>query len=89
MSLLWVKTTNKLEELVKQAHKGEDYNETLSELKQYHHKIARDLLGELPEKYMKFEEQLQTTLVGLNECDDMLAYDKVVAFRGANVHIHN
>ncbi|MEP0987709.1 aspartate kinase [Ekhidna sp.] len=74
------KTTNKLEKLVKQAHKGEDYSETLSELKQYHHKIARDLLGELPEKYLKFEEQLQTTLVGLNECDDMLAYDKVVPF---------
>lgn len=72
------KTTNKLEELVKQAHAGSDYMGSLNELKAYHHEIAEELLGELPELYLQFERSLEGALKDLNQCDPMLAYDKVV-----------
>ncbi len=72
------KTTNKLEELVKQAHNKEDYGASLAELKTYHHEIAEDLLGELPERYLEFEKSLEESLETLHQYDSMLAYDKVV-----------
>ena len=72
------KTTNKLEELVKQAHEGKDYSQTLKELKVYHHEIARDLLGQLPERYIEFEKSLEQALKELNGCEPMLAYDRIV-----------
>ncbi|WP_424963546.1 aspartate kinase [Ekhidna sp.] len=74
------KTTNKLEELVKQAHAGDDYSQTLKELKDYHHEIAQDLLDELPERYIQFEQSLEQVLKELNNCEPMLAYDKVVPY---------
>ncbi|WP_420577547.1 aspartate kinase [Ekhidna sp.] len=72
------KTTNKLEELVKQALAEEDYSQTLDELKDYHHGIALELLGELPERYVQFEKSLEDTLKDLSKYEPMLAYDKVV-----------
>ena len=72
------KTTNKLEELVKQAHSKGDYKETLGELKEYHHQIATELLVELPERYLQFERSLEESLSDLFTCEAMLAYDKVV-----------
>lgn len=71
------KTTNKLEELVREAHVGEDYSQTFNELKAYHHAIAHDLLGKIPERYLEFERSLEQTLKDLNDCEPMLAYDKV------------
>ncbi len=72
------KTTNKLEELVKQALAGENYSASLEELKSYHHEIANELLNELPERYLSFEKSLESTLADLEQYDSMLAYDKVV-----------
>ncbi|WP_462251557.1 aspartate kinase [Ekhidna sp.] len=72
------KTTNKLEELVKHALAGENYSVSLEELKSYHHEIANELLGELPERYLSFEKSLEGTLADLEQYDSMLAYDKVV-----------
>ncbi len=72
------KTTNKLEELVKQAHGGEDYSETLKELKKYHHEIIKELLGDFPERYLVFEKSLEEELKHLSQCEPMLAYDKIV-----------
>lgn len=72
------KMTNKLEELVKQAHAGDDYESTLEEVKSYHRSIIGELKLELPPKYVSYEESLGEVLQGLNEVDVMLAYDKVV-----------
>ena len=72
------KTTNKLEELVKQAHSGEDYTQSLNELKSYHHQIIEELLDEVPERYLTFEKSLEDELSHLGDYDPMIAYDKVV-----------
>lgn len=72
------KTTNKLEELVKQAHAGDNYDKSLSELKSYHREIIKELLGDIPERYIHFEQSLENELKGLLQHDVMLAYDKVV-----------
>ena len=72
------KTTNKLEELVKQAHAGGNYQQDLDELKAYHRQIIKELSIEIPEKYVYFEQSLEKELQGLSEYDVMLAYDKVV-----------
>lgn len=72
------KTTNKLEELVKQAHSGMDYSLALAELKEYHRAIANELLGDLPERYLHFEQSLEHTLKDLSQCEVMMAYDRVV-----------
>ncbi|WP_420316238.1 aspartate kinase [Ekhidna sp.] len=72
------KVTNKLEELVKQAHAGADFSTALAELKEYHHQIAEELLGEIPSNYLAFEKSLEEILLKLSECEPMLAYDKVV-----------
>ncbi|MEQ8904755.1 aspartate kinase [Ekhidna sp.] len=74
------KTTNKLEELVKHAHGGEDYTNTLNELKDYHRAIASELLGETPTRYLEFEMLLEQTLESLSNHEPMLAYDMVVPF---------
>ncbi|MEQ9467543.1 MAG: aspartate kinase [Ekhidna sp.] len=72
------KTTNKLEELVRQAHSGEDYMVSLAELKEYHRAIANELLGDLPERYLHFEQSLENTLMDISQCEAMMAYDRVV-----------
>ena len=74
------KTTNHLEELVELAHKNEDYQAPLNELISYHHDIANELLGKLPEKYTQFENSLKGILKTLSDHDVMLAYDKVVPY---------
>lgn len=72
------KTTNKLEELVKQAHAGDDYKQILDELKSYHHQIINELMDEIPARYLQFEASLEKELVELSQFDAMLAYDKIV-----------
>ncbi len=72
------KTTNKLEELVKQAHVGDDYSDSLNELKSYHHEIIKELLDDKPERYLAFEKSLEKELSQLGDSDPMIAYDKVV-----------
>ena len=72
------KTTNKLEELVRAAHVGDDYQSILSELKEYHHGIANELLGELPARYLEFEKSLEEQCEKVSELEPMLAYDKLV-----------
>jgi aspartate kinase len=74
------KITNKLEELVKQAYASEDYSQTLNEVKEYHREVAHELLGEIPNRYVEFEQTLERTLEDLSEYEPMLAYDKVVPF---------
>ena len=72
------KSTNKLEDLVKQALNGEDYSESLNELKSYHHKIINELLDKVPERYAGFERSLEEELKGLTDYDPMIAYDRIV-----------
>ena len=72
------KTTNKLEELVKQAHEGGDYKQMLNELKSYHRNIIGELLTEPPARYIEFEASLEKELKNLDQVDAVLAYDKVV-----------
>jgi aspartate kinase len=74
------KTTNKLEELVKLSVAGEPYMEMLEELKQFHHKIANELLGELPQRYLDFEESLSKKLSEAKGNEYMLTYDQIVPF---------
>ncbi len=72
------KTTNKLEELVALASRGKYYQDQLNELKAYHHDIATELLGEIPERYTFFESALEEKLVDLSSHDDTFAYDIIV-----------
>lgn len=72
------KMTNKLEELVKRALEGKDYAGELEEVKGYHRDIANEVIGEVPERYLSFEQSLETTLKDLDQYDAMVAYDKVV-----------
>ncbi|SNT06705.1 aspartate kinase [Ekhidna lutea] len=72
------KITNKLEELVKQAHGGKDYSKELEWVKSYHRGVIKELGIELPERYIGFEKSLESALKDLSECEPMLAYDKVV-----------
>ena len=72
------KTTNKLEELVTLALANKPYSSVLNELKEYHHGIAKDLFGEVPEAYASFEASLENKLVNLSEHDEMFAYDMIV-----------
>lgn len=72
------KTTNKLEELVKQAHTGADYSTSLNELKAYHREIIEGLMDGVPQRYAQFEASLENQLKELSQCDNMVAYDKVV-----------
>ncbi|MEP1032932.1 aspartate kinase [Ekhidna sp.] len=72
------KTTNKLEELVNKAHSGDTYEDAFIELKAYHRGVISELLSEMPERYVQFEESLAKELSELSQHDVMLAYDKVV-----------
>ncbi|MEO9483751.1 MAG: aspartate kinase [Ekhidna sp.] len=72
------KSTNKLEDLVKQALAGENYEQTLNELKSYHREVIDELLGSTPDRYLLFEESLENELMNLSQVDPMLAYDKIV-----------
>lgn len=72
------KMTNKLEELVKLSNKREKYDEVLTELKDFHHAISIELLGELPERYLHFETSLSECLLKAKDVEYMLAYDMIV-----------
>lgn len=72
------KTTNRLEELVQLANKGEDYDKPLNELTKLHRSIAVELIGEIPENYLKFEESLTENLAKISDLDEMFGYDMVV-----------
>ncbi|MEM7298117.1 MAG: aspartate kinase, partial [Bacteroidota bacterium] len=72
------KTTNKLEELLKLAYNGENYQPLLEELKGYHREIIQELLDSVPSKYEEFERSLAETLKTISEHDSMLAYDMIV-----------
>ena len=73
------KTTNHLEELVKLAHKGKNYEQPLQELIKYHRSIINELMPNLPERYGDFENTLKETLSSISQHDFMLAYDQVVS----------
>ena len=72
------KTTNKLEDLVSLAYNQKEYLSVLNELKEYHQDIAMELLGELPERYVFFEQSIEEKLADLASHDDMFAYDMIV-----------
>ncbi|NQZ75996.1 MAG: aspartate kinase [Ekhidna sp.] len=74
------KTTNKLELLVKQANEGMDYQDTLSELKEFHRNIVKELMEEAPERYLAFEDELERQLIGISELEANIAYDRIVPF---------
>jgi len=72
------KTTNKLEELVKLGLAGNDYSQDLHELKEFHRSVAMELLGEVPQTYIHFENSLSENLDSLDKHDAMIAYDMIV-----------
>lgn len=74
------KSTNKLEELAKLAQANQNYSDVFEELSSYHRAIAQTLLGNPPEKYLEFENELAEVLKELNGIEMMVANDKVVPF---------
>ena len=72
------KTTNKLEALVGLAVNGKDYREELTELMDYHQFIAKELLGEIPELYRKWENALLELLAEVDGADYIITYDKII-----------
>ncbi|MFK7952989.1 MAG: aspartate kinase [Ekhidna sp.] len=72
------KMTNKLEELIDLSQEGKNYDAILNEVFEFHHTIANDLLGELPKRYLEFENSLKECLIKSSTYDFMRAYDMII-----------
>ncbi len=72
------KTTNNLEAIILRAHQKEPYQRELDDLINYHRTIINELLGDLPEMYLTFEDSLQKKLTSIHELDEIFAYDLIV-----------
>lgn len=72
------KTTNNLEALLSLAYKKQPYEDDLKGLFDFHREIISDLLTEVPQQYLMFEESLKQKLLEVSDLDEMFAYDTVV-----------
>jgi len=73
------KNTNKLEELVELAVKGEAFEAVLQELFSYHREIAEEIIGEVPTTYSVWEKSLSDCCIKVKGEDYLWSYDQIVS----------
>lgn len=74
------KTTNNLEDIFKKAHNKESYKNELNSLISFHRNIAMDLMGLLPNEYLKLENELRQKLEAVGDEDYIKGYDMIVPY---------
>ncbi|MEP5612598.1 MAG: aspartate kinase [Cyclobacteriaceae bacterium] len=73
------KNTNKLEQLTELAVKGEPCDFALQELFSFHRKIAKEIIGEVPESYSVWEKSLRDCSTKVEGADHLWSYDQIVS----------
>ncbi len=72
------KMTNKLEELVDLAVNGKAHDEVLEDVFAYHHSIIKEVLNDVPEEYLRWENSLKESCQKVNGEDLLWSYDQIV-----------
>lgn len=72
------KNTNKLEQLVDLAVKGEGIESALEELFSYHREIAQEIMDEVPANYIVWEKSLEEWCAKVEGQDYLWSYDQIV-----------